>query len=117
MFKTVERSGCILLVFPHPSGVSHFWNSPANIARASRELQRYLKYVTVPAPPQDQTASKCPGSGSNCSRSQEKRKASAVSAAKVPLDHKKAKVRRLTLRTDDTCNSEIVQLAAKDIVS
>ena len=31
------------LVLPHPSGVSHYWNSPQNIANASAAFQRAIK--------------------------------------------------------------------------
>lgn len=29
--------------FPHPSGASHYWNDPDNVARAQRFLKRLLK--------------------------------------------------------------------------
>ena len=47
LFKSVERDGCILLVFPHPSGVSHFWNSAERIALASEELQRHMRNISI----------------------------------------------------------------------
>jgi hypothetical protein len=31
-----------VLVFPHPSGISRFWNDPANVERAARALRRFV---------------------------------------------------------------------------
>ena len=38
-----ESGGCTALVFPHQSGVSHFWNDPARADRAARELRAFLR--------------------------------------------------------------------------
>ena len=37
------RPSTVLLTFPHPSGVSHFWNSPSAVARASRVLRACIR--------------------------------------------------------------------------
>ena len=37
------RGACTVLVFPHPSGVSHFWNGSANAARAADVLRGSLR--------------------------------------------------------------------------
>ena len=42
LLETETRGSCRLLVFPHPSGVSHFWNEPANLRRASAALRAAL---------------------------------------------------------------------------
>lgn len=42
IFKADIRGGTRLFTFPHPSGVSHFWNDAANTKRASKVLRREL---------------------------------------------------------------------------
>jgi hypothetical protein len=42
IFKRETRGPCMLLVLPHPSGVSHFWNEPSNIDRAANELREAM---------------------------------------------------------------------------
>jgi len=34
-----SRGGVVLWAFPHPSGLSHFWNAPDDVLRASRFLR------------------------------------------------------------------------------
>jgi len=37
------RSRCLLLVLPHPSGVSHFWNDKQNMERAAQSLRSAMQ--------------------------------------------------------------------------
>ena len=51
MFKKELRGRCTLLVFPHPSGVSHFWNTPSNLDRAATELREAMSKSCLAAAP------------------------------------------------------------------
>lgn len=42
LFEEVWIEGCLVLVFPHPSGISHFWNVPSNMERAARAIRGVL---------------------------------------------------------------------------
>ena len=42
LLRTEVRSGCRLMTFPHPSGVSHYWNDPGNVQRAAEALRVVL---------------------------------------------------------------------------
>eukprot|EP00416_Gambierdiscus_australes_P026699 CAMPEP_0171081928 /NCGR_PEP_ID=MMETSP0766_2-20121228/16801_1 /TAXON_ID=439317 /ORGANISM="Gambierdiscus australes, Strain CAWD 149" /LENGTH=136 /DNA_ID=CAMNT_0011539263 /DNA_START=12 /DNA_END=422 /DNA_ORIENTATION=+ len=43
LLEVEKRGTCELLAFPHPSGVSHFWNEPANVSKASKVLRAALR--------------------------------------------------------------------------
>jgi hypothetical protein len=38
-----DLRGARAAVFPHPSGISHWWNDPRNVARARRFLRALLR--------------------------------------------------------------------------
>jgi hypothetical protein len=42
LFGETVVDGCLLLVYPHPSGISHFWNQPDNITHAATTLRSAL---------------------------------------------------------------------------
>jgi hypothetical protein len=50
MFKETEHEGCTLLVFPHPSGVSHFWNKPDQVKQAATQFQQHIASSNLRAP-------------------------------------------------------------------
>ncbi|CAE7658755.1 unnamed protein product [Symbiodinium pilosum] len=43
LLHTETRGQTRLLVFPHPSGVSHYWNDPKNTQKAAKALRRELR--------------------------------------------------------------------------
>jgi len=43
LMQAEVRDGSRLLTFPHPSGVSHFWNDPANVRRAAGVFRAELR--------------------------------------------------------------------------
>ena len=43
LFAETYVDGCLLLVFPHPSGISHFWNQPSNVTLAATTLRSVLR--------------------------------------------------------------------------
>mmetsp|Transcript_103173 Transcript_103173/g.300900 ORF Transcript_103173/g.300900 Transcript_103173/m.300900 type:complete len:243 (+) Transcript_103173:58-786(+) len=45
LLEAERRGGCRLIAFPHPSGVSHFWNEPANVQRAAKVLKSSLRWM------------------------------------------------------------------------
>jgi len=42
-----SRNGTLVLVFPHPSGVSHFWNNPERVSRAEMSLRAAMAVAGV----------------------------------------------------------------------
>jgi hypothetical protein len=42
LFGESYVDGCLILVYPHPSGISHFWNQPENIRHAAITLRSAL---------------------------------------------------------------------------
>jgi hypothetical protein len=40
-----DRRQCLVVVFPHPSGASHFWNDAGQVQRAARALRRAMRRV------------------------------------------------------------------------
>lgn len=45
LLEAEMRGKTRLVTFPHPSGVSHFWNDPSNVARAARVLKSGLRMM------------------------------------------------------------------------
>merc|ERR1712137_364950 len=45
LFVTEKRGGTRLLTFPHPSGVSHYWNDVDNVTQAGRILKKELSIM------------------------------------------------------------------------
>mmetsp|Transcript_3820 Transcript_3820/g.12183 ORF Transcript_3820/g.12183 Transcript_3820/m.12183 type:complete len:233 (+) Transcript_3820:64-762(+) len=45
LLEAEVRGACRLVTFPHPSGVSHFWNEPANVQRAAKALKSLLRWM------------------------------------------------------------------------
>ena len=41
-FEVVEARGATVLLFPHPSGASRFWNDPASVERAGVALRAFV---------------------------------------------------------------------------
>lgn len=41
-FEWFDLRGARAAVIPHPSGISHWWNEPANVARAAAFMRRAL---------------------------------------------------------------------------
>eukprot|EP00933_Yihiella_yeosuensis_P055788 TRINITY_DN54709_c0_g1_i1.p1 TRINITY_DN54709_c0_g1~~TRINITY_DN54709_c0_g1_i1.p1 ORF type:complete len:268 (-),score=47.40 TRINITY_DN54709_c0_g1_i1:37-747(-) len=42
LLEAEMRGTTRLLTFPHPSGVSHFWNTPSNVSRAAKVMKSTL---------------------------------------------------------------------------
>ena len=50
--RWVRERFTLVIVFPHPSGVSHYWNTAANVCRAQRFMAAAIEQSRVLRPPQ-----------------------------------------------------------------
>lgn len=45
-FEWLDLGGAMVAVIPHPSGISHWWNAPANRKKAARFMRGAIGAAT-----------------------------------------------------------------------